>query len=81
MALRWGGETERDYLLKKKYLFLFSLRTKMFSSLHKIQIEIQIKFNNLWQMDFPGDDFHSFLNLDSVIYFQWDSRISLPVFI
>ncbi len=43
---------------------------------------IMLRSNHWWQMEYPGDVFHTFLDLDSVIYLAVNGTItSLPVFI
>ncbi len=76
MALRWrrGDVTVPNCWIKS--LFLFYFRTKS-PSLHNSQI-----VNHWWQMEYSGDVFHTFLDLDSVIYLAVNGTVtSLPVFI
>ncbi len=41
-----------------------------------------LRLNHWWQMEYPGDAFHTFQDLDSVIYLAVNGTVtSLPVFI
>ncbi len=90
LSLRWGGyrrayaacvwwvisrETERRRIVEKKIYILFAYK--------KISRRfIKLRLNHWWQMHYPGDAFHSFLYLDSVIYLAVDGTVtSLTVFI
>ncbi len=43
---------------------------------------ITVRLNHWWQMEYPGDAFHTFLGLGSVIYLAVNGTVtSLPVFI
>ncbi len=43
---------------------------------------IKFRLNHWWQMDYPGDAFHTFLNLDAVIFLAVNgTATSLPVLI
>ncbi len=43
---------------------------------------ITLRLNHWWQMEYSGDAFHTFLDLDSVIYLAVNGTVtSLPVFI
>ncbi len=76
MALSWRGETERRRNCWKKVIFIFFVYKKISSRF------IKLRLNHWWQMHYPGDAFHSFLNLDSVIYLAVDGTVtSLTVFI
>ncbi len=70
MALRWGGETERRRIVENKFLFYFLCVQKLFSSLHKIQI------NSLMADGLPWRCF-SFFSEPRQWYLlgsQWDSH-------
>ncbi len=90
VSLHWGGyrrayaacvwwvisrETERRRIVEKKIYIFFAYK--------KISRRfIKLRLNHWWQMHYPGDAFHSFLNLDSVIYLAVDGTVtSLTVFI
>ncbi len=56
----------------KNYNFMYKKYSRRF---------IKFRLNHWWQMDYPGDAFHTFLNLDSVIYLAVNGTVtSLPVF-
>ncbi len=43
---------------------------------------IPLRLNHWWQMEYPGDAFHTFLDLDSVNYLAVNETVtSLPVLI
>ncbi len=74
MALRWVRETERRRIVE---FFFFFFAYKKYSLRF-----IKFRLNPWWQMDFPGDDFHTFLDLNGVIYLAVNGTVtSLTVFI
>ncbi len=69
MALRWR---RWDELLNKVVIFIFFAYKKY--SRHFIKFRL----NHWWQMDYFDDVFHSFLDLDSVIYLAVDGDSHKP---
>ncbi len=75
MVLRWCRETQRRRIVDKKYIFIF------FTYKKDSRRFITLRLNHLWQMDYPGDAFHTFLDLVGVIYLAVNGTVtSLPVF-
>ncbi len=65
----------RDELLNKVDIFIFFAQKK-FS-----RCFIKFRLNHCWQMDYFDDVFHTFLGLESVIYYAVNGTVtSLPVF-
>ncbi len=73
------GETERRQIVENIFCryFTFFFAYKKYSRRF-----IKFRLNHWHQMDFPGDAFQSFLNLNSVIFLAVNGTVtSLPVFI
>ncbi len=74
-AMLTRRDREEMIFYKQKVIFIF-FAYKKYSRLF-----IKFRLNHWWQMDFPGDAFHSFLNIDSVISLVVNGTVtSLPVF-
>ncbi len=72
-----NGNSASLCLLKKKVvIFIFFVDKKYSGHFRKYRL------NHWWQMDYPGDAFHTFLDLDSESYLAVNGTVtSLPVFI
>ncbi len=83
MVLRWRGETERRWFVEKKFEKKFVDIIFIFFAYKKYSRRfIKFRLSHWWQMDYPGDAFHSFLDLNSAIHLAVDGTVtSLPVFI
>jgi len=65
-----------EELLNKVIIFVFFVYKKYYCRF------IKLRLNHWWQMDYSDDAFHTFLDLDTVIYLAVYGTISsLPVFI
>ncbi len=78
MAQRWlRGDSLEVSKFWIKSLFLLYFHTRIYS-----RHFITLRLNHWWQMEYPGDAFHTFLDLDSVIYLAVNGTVaSLPVLI
>ncbi len=69
-ALRWQRRRYSAKLLNKVVIFV------LFPYKKYSRRFITVRLNHWWQMEYPGDAFHTFLDLDSVIYFAVNGTVT-----